>query len=186
MLPALDKSKRYTYADYCSWGEDVRCELIDGVVYDMSPAPTSAHQRISGNLFAQLYVFLQGKPCKVFYAPFDVRLDPGAGDDSVVQPDILVICDMSKITDSGCDGAPDMVVEILSPSTASKDMLLKHRKYLQACVREYWVVDPQLKIVRVHVLKDGRYDYIDYLETSRVPVRTLDGCEIDIQKVFAD
>jgi Uma2 family endonuclease len=185
MLPAKVIKKRYTYAEYCTWGEDVRCELIDGVVYDMSPAPGTLHQGISGNIHGQLFIFLQNKHCKVFSAPFDVRLH--AGDDyTVVQPDIVVICDNSKITKAGCTGAPDMVIEILSPSTASKDMLLKYTKYLQAGVREYWVVDPQTRIVRVMILNDGKYDSIDYLEAGLIPVRVLEGCEIDMKRAFED
>ena len=185
MLPDIKKGQRYTYADYCTWGEDVRCELIDGVVYDMSPAPGWVHQGLSINLLVQLGSFLEGKTCKVFHAPFDVRLSVG-DDDSVVQPDIVVICDRSKLSGTGCEGAPDMVIEILSPSTASKDMLIKFNKYLMAGVREYWIVDPQTQVVRVCILNNGRYDSIDYLSADKIAVGVLEGFEIDIKRAFAD
>ena len=185
MIPALKEDKRYTYTDYCTWDDDERWELIDGVAYAMSPAPAWMHQGISINLATQINVYLEGKPCKVFAAPFDVRLNSESGDDTVVQPDLLIICDQSKLSGTGCIGAPDMVVEILSPSTASKDMLLKYHKYLQAGVREYWIVDPDTKIVRVHLLNNGKYESIDYMESASIPINVLDGCVIDIGKVFA-
>jgi len=181
----FERGKRYTYADYCTWGEDVRCELIDGVVYDMSPAPGWVHQDLSRNLLGQFFIFLEGKPCKVFHAPFDVRLN--ADDDgTVVQPDIVVICDRSKISGTGCIGAPDMVVEILSPSTARKDMLVKFNKYQKAGVREYWIVDPKDKVIRVCILSNGKYDSIDYFDADKIAVNVLDGFEIDIKRLFAD
>ena len=185
MLPDIKKGQRYTYADYCTWGEDVRCELIDGVVYDMSPAPGWVHQGLSMNFLIQLGSFLEGKTCKVFHAPFGVRLNAD-DDDTVVQPDIVVICDRSKLSGAGCEGAPDMVIEILSPSTASKDMLIKFNKYLMAGVREYWIVDPQTQVVRVCILNNGRYDSIDYLSADKIAVGVLGGFEIDIKRAFAD
>lgn len=184
MQPLLKEGRKYTYADYCTWDDDERWELIDGVAYAMSPAPTWKHQGISRNLIGQLYAFLDGKSCKVFAAPFDVRLNAETDDDTVVQPDIVIICDHSKLGGTGCAGAPDMVVEILSPSTASKDMLLKYNKYLNAGVREYWIVDPDTQVVRVCILRDGKYDSIDYLDAALIPIHVLKGCEIDIKKVF--
>jgi len=184
MQPALKKEQRYTYADYCTWGEDVHCELIDGVVYDMSPAPLWLHQGISSNIQGQLYIYLQGKPCRVFTAPFDVRINADAGDDTVLQPDILVICNQTILSGTGCVGAPDMVIEILSPSTASKDMILKYNTYMSAGVREYWIIDPSTRSVRVCLLNDGKYDSVDYLDAHAIPVHVLDGCVIDFSKVF--
>jgi len=184
MQPAKNDEKRYTYADYCTWGDDVHCELIDGVVYDMSPAPGWVHQEVSGSIFLQLGNYLDGKQCKVFHAPFDVRLNASENDDTVVQPDIVVICDISTIGGTGCTGAPDMVIEVLSPSTASKDMILKYNKYLEAGIREYWIVDPQTKTVRVCILNNGKYDSIDYMDARIIPIRVLDGCDIDIERVF--
>jgi Uma2 family endonuclease len=180
-MDALQKSKHYTYADYLTWDGDTRYELIDGVPYLMSPAPGRMHQSISGALFSQLYAFLKGKTCKVFYAPFDVRLD----NNTVLQPDLLVVCDHAKLDEKGCQGAPDLVVEILSPSTSGRDKLLKFNKYLEAGVREYWIVDPSDKTVTVHLLKDGQYMTRVYGGAGAAPVQVLDGCQIDLQDVFA-
>jgi len=183
-VPKYDRRVRYTYADYITWGEDVRCELIDGIVYDMSPAPGSIHQDISSNLLGQLFNYFEGKPCKVFHAPFDVRLDPDGADDTVVQPDILVICDRSIITKAGCSGAPDMVIEILSPSNAMKDMMLKNAKYQQAGVREIWMIDPVDKVVNVHYSEDGVYKSIHYINPDKVPVKIFEGCSVDMARIF--
>jgi Uma2 family endonuclease len=183
--PAL-KEKHYTFADYMTWTGEERYEIIDGVSYLMSPGPTWRHQSISGELFAQLNAFLKGKPCKAFYAPFDVRLNAEAGDDTVVQPDISVICDRSKLDDHGCVGAPDLIIEILSPSTKRHDRFLKFNAYLQAGVREYWVVDPEDKIVSVHMLDNGRYITRTYGDTDQLPIHVLAGCEIDLSDVFAE
>ena len=184
--PKYDIQKRYTYTDYMTWGEDVRCELIDGVVYDMSPAPGWIHQGISGKLVAQLSNFLEGKSCMVFQGPFDVRLNIDEGDNTVVQPDVVVICDRSIMAKTGCNGAPDMVVEVLSPSNASKDFILKRSKYMHAGVRELWIIDPESRIVQVYVREDGKYNAIDYLNAGKIPVSILDGCEIDMARIFAD
>jgi len=183
-VPKYDKRVRYTYADYITWGEDVRCELIDGIVYDMSPAPGPMHQSISGDLHTQLNNFFEGKPCKVFHAPFDVRLDPTGADDTVVQPDILIICDRSIITKAGCSGAPDMVIEILSPSNATKDMMLKNAKYQQAGVREIWMIDPVDKVVNIHYSEDRAYKSIHYLNPDIVPVKIFEGCSVDMARIF--
>jgi len=178
--------KRYTYADYASWDDDNRYELIDGVAYMMS-TPSRTHQKVLGNLFGLLWAFLRGKPCEVFLSPFDVCLNAkGDDDDTVVQPDVLVICDLSKLDDKRCNGAPDMAIEVLSPSSKSHDMLLKFNKYMQTGVREYWIVDPIAKTVRVCLLNDGKYEMKDYSATDTVPVHVLDGFLIDMQDVFAE
>jgi len=184
--PKYDSKKRYTYTDYMTWGEDVRCELIDGVVYDMSPAPGWVHQGIGVKLARQLDVYLDGKPCMVFQAPFDVRLNADTGDDTVVQPDVVVICDRSIMAKTGCTGAPDMVVEILSPSTAKKDLVLKRVKYQQAGVREIWFVDPETRGVQIYLREDGKYSSIDYINSDKIPVSVLEGCEIDMVRIFAE
>ena len=178
------KEKRYTYADYCSWSDCERWELIDGAAYAMSPAPSWIHQAISGNLYVQLFRYLQGKPCKVFAAPFDVRLNADTEDDTVVQPDLVVICDRSILSGTGCNGVPDMVVEILSPFTAKHDRFLKFNIYQKAGVREYWIVDPDTKTVSVHVLKNGEYVTSAYGDSNTVPARVLEGCEISLPDVF--
>ena len=185
MLPLKKEEKHYTYADYANRGDNVRYELIDGVIYMMAP-PSSAHQRISRELLLQLGHFLRGKPCEVFAAPFSVRLSADAGDDTVVEPDLLVVCDKSKIDKKGCNGAPDMVIEIVSPSSGRKDRVLKLNKYSRAGVREYWIVDPDSKTISVHTLENGRYVLSAHTEEDVIPVHTLEGCRIDMKEVFAD
>ena len=192
-MPMPQKDKRYTYADYYTWDDEKRRELIDGIPYEMfpdetramSPAPTWPHQSISSEMHYQLATFLRGKPCKVYTAPFDVRLN-GNGDDDpdVVQPDLVVICDQLKLDIKGCNGAPDMVVEILSPSTARRDKTIKFNKYQQAGVREYWIIDPDIKILSTHILTDSGYITRAYSETDTVPVHVLEGCEINLTDVF--
>lgn len=185
MLPAFNKDQLYTYADYASWGDDVKCELIDGVVYMMAPGAAESHQDISGELFGQLWAFLKNKPCKVFHPKFDVCLNAdGDKEKSVFQPDLFVVCDRSKLDGKRCNGAPDLVIEILSPSTASRDTLLKFNKYMQAGVREYWIVDPENKILRVCVLKEGKYETTDFINPETIPVCVLDGCQKDMKSVF--
>ena len=182
-----ETAARYTYADYASWDDDKRYELIDGVIYLMSPAPTIEHQRIGRKILRQLDTFLDGKSCEVFHAPIDVCLSAaGDKDNTVVQPDLIVVCDKSKLDGKRCNGAPDMVVEILSPSTSDRDRVLKFNKYLEAGVREYWIVDPDSKTVSVHILKDGNYIERSYDDSETVNVHTLDGCQITLQDVFAE
>ena len=173
---------KYTYDDYLALDDDEnRYELIDGVIYMMT-MPSLQHQEISGSLFNQLYNFLKGNPCKVYHPPFDVRLS----DNTVVQPDIMVVCDKTKLSDRGCNGAPDMIIEILSPTSIRRDTFTKLNKYLQAGVREYWKVDPEEKMMHVHILDDDRYITKVYGEEDAVAVHVLYGCVIDMREVFAD
>jgi len=184
-MPLTEKYQRYTYADYCTWDDGERWELIDGIPYSMSPAPSPAHQTLSSRIHYQLFGYLKDKSCKVFAAPFDVRLNAAGDDDSdVVQPDLVVICDRSKIDSKGCNGAPDLVIEILSPSTVKQDKLLKFNMYQRAGVREYWIVDPDSRMVQAHILENGRYYIKSYAETDTIPVYVLDGCEISLPDVF--
>jgi Uma2 family endonuclease len=179
--------KRYTYADFVTWWNDEdRYEIIDGVAYIIC-TPSRPHQKISGNLHGLLWTFLRGKPCEVYHPPFAVCLNAaGDKDDTVVQPDLIVVCDMPKLERYRCNGAPDMAVEILSPSSKSRDLLLKFNKYMQTGVREYWIVDPDAQTVQVCILKDGQYDVEEYSNTDTVPVHVLDGCKINMQEVFAE
>ena len=181
----LALEKRYTYADYASWGDDTRWELIDGVPYAMS-APSEMHQRIVSRLCGQFYAYLRGKKtCEVYVAPFDVRLNYYKGDDTVIQPDIVVVCDNTKRHAGGCLGAPDLVVEILSPSTAKMDRIVKFNKYMRDGVKEYWVVDPDTESLHVHLLKEGTYYATSaYEDTDTVSVGILPGCEINLADVF--
>jgi Uma2 family endonuclease len=193
----LNRSKLYTYADYLSWVDDIRCELYNGIIYEMFGAPTSRHARISGSLFGRLWTYIsrrKGK-CKTFHAPFDVRL-PKNGETAdnkiytVVQPDICVICDPKKVDERGCIGAPDLVVEVQSPSTANRDLDKKLHLYEDAGVKEYWVVLPKDKSVIVFLLQaNGKYDdgtAYEYSEVKKVPVATLKGLEIDLQELFEE
>ena len=175
--------KKYTYEDYLNRDDDIRYELIDGVIHLLA-TPARVHQGISGEIYVQLYNFLRGKPCKVYYAPFSVRLSVGKGADTVLEPDLVVICDLSKMDDRGCVGAPDMVIEILSPSTSKKDVTIKFDKYLQAGVKEYWIVSPDSKTVIVHILKNGEYYTKAYSDTDSIPVNVLEGCIISLPEVF--
>lgn len=181
-----------TYADYLSWNDDERCEIINGEVVMMA-SPSSRHQEISMELSRQLANFLEGKPCKVYAAPFDVRLFEKAGDDpkdvdTVVQPDILVVCGKDKLDDKGVKGAPDLAIEILSPTTERHDCLVKLNLYQQAGVREYWIADPETETVKVFLLDDeGIYHTAKaYKRTDVVKVNILNGCFIELSKVFPD
>jgi len=178
------RNKHYTYADYKTWDETIRCELIDGIPYMMT-APSRTHQRISGALFNQLYNFLKGNPCEVYMAPFDVRLNADEGDDTVVQPDILVVCDSAKLDEKGCQGPPDLVVEILSPSSGSHDRVVKFNTYLQAGVREYWIVDPVTQTVNIHINENGKYITSAWPKDAIMSSHVLPGCTIDLAEVFA-
>ncbi|MBS0599394.1 MAG: Uma2 family endonuclease [Proteobacteria bacterium] len=154
-------AERYTYGEYLRWPDDVRYELIDGQAWMMSPAPSVEHQDIAGDLYFQLRQALEGAPCRVLIAPVDVRLPRGAEADddidTVVQPDVLLVCDPAKIDRRGVRGAPDWVAEVLSPSTAAHDQIAKRRIYERAGVREYWLVHPTDRTLTVHTLADGRY-----------------------------
>jgi len=175
------KKEYYTFEEWLSWDEDVRAELYDGSLV-MLAQPSVRHQRVLMELAAQLHSFLKGKRCSVFPAPFGVRLDEK--EDTALEPDLVVICDMSKLDDKICHGAPDLVVEILSPSTARMDRGLKYRKYQKAGVREYWIVDPELNLLQAGVLKDGAYITTVYDPEDIAPVAVLEGCEINLADVF--
>ena len=188
-LPA--ENTRYTFADALVWGENERAEIIDGEVVMMAP-PTTAHQLISGELFAQLHAYLKGKTCRAIPAPFAVRLFERDGDspenvDTMVEPDISIVCDPSKLDQHGCKGAPDMVVEILSPSTRRHDRMTKFNLYQRAGVQEYWIVDPINKDVQSFVLEDGRYSVKEFgTAGDKMKVNVLDGCVIDLSEVFPE
>lgn len=181
----VDYNKLYTYSDYLEWDDDTRWELIDGVPYMMS-APNRRHQELSGALFLQFANFLKGKSCKVYYAPFDVRLNADTFDNTVVQPDLLIVCDHSKLNKAGCAGAPDMVIEILSPSTSRYDRTLKFNTYLKSGIREFWIIDPETKTLAVHILRNGEYVIHAYTNEDTVPVHVLEDCTINLTEVFEE
>lgn len=189
-LPA--EKTRYTFADVLSWDEDERIEIIDGEAF-MMDTPSRIHQEISGELFRQLANFLEGKQCRVYPAPFGVRLFARDGDgpedvDTLVEPDISVVCDRSKLDQHGCKGAPEMVIEILSPSTLRHDRLVKLNLYDQAGVLEYWIVDPQNRAVQVFRRDGGAALRIceEYGHTQVAKVSVLDGCFLELSKVFPE
>ncbi len=159
-----DPSLTYTYADYLKWNFEERLELIRGHIFKMSPAPAPIHQEVSGNIYAHLHTLLKKKKCKIYSAPFDIRLPVKnkTKDDeitTVVQPDICIICDTSKIDGRGCCGAPDLVVEILSPGNSHKEVKLKFELYEEAGIKEYWIVNPVEANLVVFILDEkGKYE----------------------------
>lgn len=187
----LPKEKRYTLADALTWDESERIELIYGDPVMMAP-PTRAHQKAVSELNRQLGNYLQGKKCEVYPAPFAVRLFEQSGDypedvDTMVEPDITVVCDPDKLDDIGCKGAPDLVMEILSPTTQRHDKFTKFNLYQRAGVQEYWIVDPASKSVQVFVL-DGKY-YVakDFGAVGdKIKVNVLENCTIDLSQVLSE
>ena len=187
------KKKSYTYADYLSWPNEERWEIIDGVPYDMSPAPSRRHQEISMALSGEFYTYLKGKPCKVYAAPFDVRLPKdGEVEDrdirTVIQPDLAVICKRERLDSRGCLKAPDLIVEILSPFTSSKDSVKKFDLYEREGVREYWVVRPDEQTVAVFKLgRDNRYGRPEmYTAQDKIKVGIFDSLVIDLPDIFRE
>lgn len=187
--PAAEYNKVYTYADYVKFEFDEMVELIKGKIFKMSPAPKSYHQEILMNLSRVVANYLVDKPCKVYPAPFDVILPFNLKDknkaQSVVQPDISVICDLSKIEDAGCVGAPDWVIEILSDSTSKTDLNDKYDLYEEARVKEYWIVYPKEYIVQIFVLVNGVYERrAAVTHKDKVSPHTMPDLEIDLREVF--
>jgi Uma2 family endonuclease len=190
--------ERFTYGDYRQWDDGERWELIEGQAWSMSPAPRRSHQKLSLWLARKLADFLEGHPCEVYEAPFDLLLPEGDEDDdevaTVVQPDILVFCDKSKLTEAGARGAPTFIIEILSPSTSKKDLNEKFRLYERHGVREYWVVDPDAQAIHAWSLDEHRRfgrERLHLAQASRAPgagplvVSTaLEGFSVDSGELF--
>jgi len=190
-ISLLDTNKSYTYANYLTWRFQERIELIKGKLFKMSPAPARKHQKASGYLFRQFSNYLYKGKCEVYSAPFDVRFPKGEDDDqtfTVVQPDICVICDISKLDDRGCVGAPDLIIEILSPSTAEKDAKIKFQLYQEQGIKEYWMVYPDTHLVDVFILdKDGKYQFEGkYTHSDKIKVGIFEDLEIILEDVFED
>ena len=181
----------YTAADLWELPERIHAELIEGEIV-MLAAPLRKHQRIAGTIYRKIGNYLEGKSCEVYNAPFSVR--PFQAKDNkpekantVVEPDIVIICDKDKLDDYGCTGAPDMIVEVLSPSNRRHAVWTKYHLYEKAGVREYWIVDPDKKTLAVHLLDEGKYGSpLFYTETERVKIEVLDDCWIDLGEVFAE
>jgi Uma2 family endonuclease len=186
----LDLNKLYTYADYYKWQFDERVELIEGKIFQMN-TPNPYHQELAGEIFTLLKNFLRKNPCKVYIAPFDVRITRKSTEDkditTVLQPDICVICDLSKVDRRGCIGAPDLVIEILSPGNNAKELKNKYEAYEEAGVKEYWVVSPQNQTFLVYTLLDNKFQ----LSPVKVPGDTisssaLPGFTLNLTELFKD
>ncbi|MEW6618013.1 MAG: Uma2 family endonuclease [bacterium] len=188
-LPAKKIEERFTYGDYLKWPNEERWELIDGVAYDMSPSPSRRHQEIVGELYRQISTYLLDKSCQVYVAPFDVRL-PEADEaeeeiETVVQPDIVIVCDTKKLDDRGCLGAPDIIIEILSPYTAKKDLITKYHLYERHKVKQYWIFDPVTEETMIFKLKENKYvKPEEYKKEEKILVDIFKGLEIDLSTIF--
>jgi Uma2 family endonuclease len=184
----LDLSRQYTYADYLTWKFQERVELIFGKIFRMSPAPTSNHQYAVSVLHGTIFPYLKGKPCKVFPAPFDVILPIEGVLNSVIQPDITIVCDPSKITMRGCEGTPDLIVEVISKSSVTRDLHEKYKLYEQAGVQEYWIVHPLDRTLIIFTLDaDRKYQPSKPLtKGDRATSTIFPGLEIDLDELFAD
>ena len=191
-LPKIRPDEKWSYRDFKEWPDEERWELIDSNAYDMSPAPSQRHQDIVLELGRQFKNYLLDKMCKVFIAPFDVRFPEADETDddasNVVQPDIVIVCDRKKLDGTGCVGAPDMVAEILSPSTARKDIKEKFLLYERHGVKEYWIVDPESQIAHVYTLgSDNRYGRPDiYSSDDKLTVGILPELVIDLPLLFRE
>ncbi len=194
-LSQLDPNGTYSYADYLTWQLEESVELIKGKIMAMSPAPSRKHQTVITNLGGALYQFFHKKPCKLFYAPFDVKLYDRRKSllsdrdvFSVVQPDLCVICDKEKLTEQGCDGAPDWIIEILSPGNSRKEVRLKYDLYQESGVTEYWLVFPYEQIVQQFVLDEaGKYQlHALYPGNESVTPVLFPELHVDLTDVFAE
>lgn len=189
-MPLPLENKKYTYGDYLKWDDKERWEIIDGMPM-MQAAPTWQHQSVSGQLLKQVLSYLDGKSCQAFAAPFDLRIPNEEEKDEdttlVVQPDILIVCDKKGLKGTGYYGIPDMIIEITSPSTAKIDKIFKFNHYEKAGVREYWIVEPDTKLINVFTLQDNkRYGRPDvYSETDNIKVSIFSDMTIDLLSVFS-
>lgn len=190
-MKTRDPNKRYTYADSFAWPENERWEIHEGVPY-LHSAPTWQHQEILGSLFNRFYNYLAGKPCRVYCAPFDLRLpEPGQSDTGttfVVQPDITVVCDLTKLSKTGYCGVPALIIEITSPATAKIDKIIKFNRFEKAGVPEYWIIEPEEKIVSVYTLQEnGQYGRPEvYAEDDDIRVHVFPDLVVDLKPVFVN
>jgi len=184
----LDFSKKYTYADYLTWQFQERVELIKGRIFKMSPAPSRKHQIIVGNLFGIFWTNLKQKTCQVYQAPFDVRFPvdhKGESITTVVQPDVSVICDPDKLDEQGCIGAPDLIVEVLSPGNSKREVKDKYELYAQNGVQQYWIVYPAERVLQIYHLKDGKYVAEPPLtDGDTITVDFIDQLTIPVEDIF--
>ena len=188
-LADLDLNKMYSYADYFKWKFEERVELLKGKIFEMS-GPNRVHQKLVLKLGSSLSFFLENSSCEVYIAPFDVRLPRKSKNDkdiiTVVQPDVCVICDKSKLDDRGCLGAPDIVIEVLSPSNNKKDLKYKYQIYEEAGVKEYWVVFPQDRSLMIYTLTNEKYVASPFLFSGDIAESAaLPGFKLDLTGLFA-
>jgi Uma2 family endonuclease len=190
-IDELDFTKQYTYADYLTWRFDERVELIRGWISRMSPAPLVSHQRILMRLSLPIGNYLINRSCELFVAPFDVRLTnkrksaANKSITSVVQPDLSIICDLEKLDEKGCIGAPDWIIEILSPGNTRKEMKEKFSLYEENGVREYWIVDPVHLMIQVFDLKEDKFAWrSNYVKEDLIPVGIFEDFMIDTDALF--
>jgi len=175
----VPKKDEYTFEEWLDLDKNEKIELIDGTLYMMSE-PSRRHQKVARELTIELGYFLRGKDCELYYDPFMVKLN----NETVVHPDISVICDKDKLNDRRCIGAPDLIIEILSPSNAKNDIFTKYNQYLMASVKEYWIVDPLKNSIMVYILQNGDYVGKYYSEKDILPVYVLPDCKIDLKIIF--
>lgn len=192
-IDQLDLNATYSYADYMLWKFQERVELIKGKIFEMSPAPSRRHQVVSQKINRHLDKYFIDHPCGLYFAPFDVRLVnfQKSTDDktifSVVQPDLCVICDRSKLDDRGCIGSPDLVIEILSPGNSKKEMGIKFRLYEEHQIPEYWIVEPAENAIYVYTLKDGVYiSHKPCIEGETIRSYRFPELDFEIEKIFED
>jgi Uma2 family endonuclease len=192
MASPAEKNHKFTYGDYLEWLDGERWELIDGEVFNMTPAPSRTHQKSLGAIFTAFHTYLEDKSCEVYMAPFDVRLPEGDQSEknitTVVQPDLTVICDPAKLDEKGCLGSPDLIIEIISPSTAAHDYIEKLALYERRQVPEYWIVHPVDKTAMVFQLNDN-HEYGKpriYAGDHQIQVGLFPDLVIDLKKVFKD
>lgn len=183
--------KLYSYADYLTWNFDEMVELIKGRMFKMNAAPKRIHQKLSGKIFVKLYNFLEGKTCEVYEAPFDVRLPVKSKKNediyTVVQPDICVICDKSKLDDAGCIGAPDLIIEILSKGNNKKELTYKYEVYEESGVHEYWIIQPDEQTLLIYTLTNGKYIPSRlYTNGDIVASNIITGFVLDLDDVFSN
>ncbi len=187
----LTEYGKYSYADYLTWTMDEMVELIKGKVFKMNAAPKRVHQKVSGIVFNRIFNFLEGKSCEVYEAPFDVRLPIKSKKNedvfTVVQPDICVICDKTKLDDAGCIGAPDLIVEILSKGNNKKELKNKYEVYEESGVHEYWIIQPDEQTLLIYTLAEGKY-VPSKLFTSGdiVESKIISGFKLNLDDVFRD
>jgi Uma2 family endonuclease len=188
-ISQLDLQKKYTYADYLTWRFTERVELIKGWIHQMSPAPNVSHQKVSMKLSTLLSTYLKNTKCNVFAAPFDVRLFKKSSADTkvttVVQPDLCIICDENKLDDRGCVGAPDLIIEIVSPGNSKRELKTKFNLYEENNVLEYWVVHPTEKSIQQFVLIKNKFQLVHtFFEEDKMECKVFKGLIIRVKNIF--